>query len=159
MKKINKIAADVELLKKELLTHEPEHFGKKDIIHSFFGSLVVGLTFIFKGLLIESSLRLNWVNVSIIVLTTILIITFEIYFIGYSRVKHKKKRKPLQFVIKRLIAVYLITLSVSLFLTIIFGISEYARNISELAKIILVLSMPCGIGAVISDLFKGEKSL
>ncbi|MBW3003950.1 DUF2391 family protein [Candidatus Woesearchaeota archaeon] len=154
MKKIDKIAKDVELLKKEILPKEPEHFGTRDLIHAFFGALVVGLTFMFKGLLIESSLRLTWTNLTIIIITTIAIITLEVYFIGYSRVSQRKKRKPGQFVIKRLVAVYLITITVSLFLTNIFGISNIAGNVENIFKIVFVLSMPCGIGAALADLFK-----
>ncbi|MEA3429893.1 MAG: DUF2391 family protein [Nanoarchaeota archaeon] len=154
MKKIDKLAKDIELIKKEILPKEPEHFNVKDIIHAFFGALVVGLTFMFKGLLLESSLRLSWTNIVVIIITTVVIITLEIYFIGYSRVTTKKERKPGQFVIKRFITVYLITLTVSLFLINIFGISSIAGNVSNVFKLVFVLGMPCGIGATLADLFK-----
>ena len=154
MKNINKLARDVELIKKEILPKEPEHFGTKDIIHAFFGSFVVGLTFIFKGLLIESGVMLNWTNILIIIITTLVILAAEIYFIGYDRVKKRSHRKPGQFVFKRLVAVYLITFTVSLFLINIFGISNLAGSLNNVFKLVFVISMPCGIGAALADLFK-----
>lgn len=154
MDKIDKIAKDIELLKKEVLPKEPEHFSTRDIIHAFFGALVVGLTFMFKGSLIDNTLSLSWNNIFVIITTTIIIIALEVYFIGYTRVKNKKKRRPGQFVLKRLFAVYLITITVALFLTNIFGISSIAGSASNIFKLVFVLSMPCGIGAALADLFK-----
>jgi len=154
MNKTDKFQKDIELLKKHILPQEPEHFGTTDIIHAFFGAFVMGLTFFFKEFLIKSSIKLSWINIGVIIFTTIIIIIFEIYFIGYSRVKNKKKRRPIQFVAKRHIAVYLITITVSIFLANIFAIHTFAGGASNVFKIVFVLAMPCGIGAALADLFK-----
>ncbi|MBW3015384.1 DUF2391 family protein [Candidatus Woesearchaeota archaeon] len=149
-----KIEKDVAHLKKELIIKEPEHFSIRDIISAFFGALVIGLTFMFKGLLIQQSITLSFFNVGIIVLTTLALMALEIYFIGYTRVQYKHKRKPGQFILKRLTAIYLISFTVSLYLVNIFGISKLAGNIENIMKIVLVLTLPCGIGATLSDLLK-----
>ena len=152
---LDRIEKDVLDIKK-IVTEEfpPEHFGAKDIVYSFFGALVIGLTFMFKGLLIQAGMNLRWENVVLIVLTTLLILTFEIYFIGYSRVRNKEKRPFAQFWAKRLISIYLISIAVSFMLAYLFGINYMAGNTEVLLKIIFAVSMPCAIGAAFTDLLK-----
>lgn len=155
MKKIDKIAKDVEFLRNELTTQEPEHFGTKDVVYASFGALFIGLTFTLKGLLIDIAKNLAWTNITIIIITTLVLISLEIYFIGYSRVSDKRKRKPAQFILKRLLAVYIITFTVSMFLTNLFGLNYLVNNsLEDTFKIVFVLSMPCGIGAALADLLK-----
>jgi uncharacterized membrane protein len=152
---LDRIEKDLKEVK-EMIAEEipPEHFGAKDVIYSFLGALVIGLTFMFKGLLIQAGINLRWENVILIVLTTLLILTFEIYFIGYSRVKHKERRPFLQFWAKRLISIYVISIAVSFMLAYLFGINYMAGNTEVLLKIIFAVSMPCAIGAAFTDLLK-----
>ena len=87
MTKTDRLERKLDEVKKLLIEEKPpEKFGKKDFFYSFFGALVVGLTFMFKGLLIQSGINLAWSNVAMIVIVTLIILTIEIYLIGYSRV-------------------------------------------------------------------------
>ena len=141
---------------KEMIAEKrpPEHFGAQDIIYSFFGALIVGLTFVLKGLLIQAGTTLRWENVILIVLTTLLILTFEIYFVGYRRVKHKERRPFLQFWLKRVVSIYVISVAVSFMIAYLFGINYMVGSTEVLMKIVFAVSMPCAIGAAFTDLLK-----
>ena len=155
MTNAERLERKVDEVKKLLIEEKPpEKFGKKDFVYSFFGALVVGLTFMFKGLLIQSGINLSWRNVAMIVIVTLFILTMEIYLIGYSRVKNKEKRPFGQFWAKRLLTIYLIAIFVSSLLAYLYGIHELAVTNESFIKIIFAVSLPCAIGASFTDLLK-----
>ncbi len=161
MKKRGKLEQDIYHIEREihnlyekLYEKRPSHFHFRDIINSFVGSLILGLTFVFKGSLIELSLTLTKVNISFIILVTAIILTFQIYFMGYSRVKHKKRRKFGQFWAKRFFTLYFIAILVSFMLVYLFNMDAVASNFTNVLKIVIAVSMPCAIGAAIPSLLK-----
>jgi uncharacterized membrane protein len=143
---------EVKLLKDKLIIQTPEHFSKRNILSIFSGALFFGLTFMFKGLLVEIALILPTANILLIVASTIMILMGQIYFIGYNKVADKKRRKMGQFVLKRLAASYSIALIVAFYLSFIFGIMFVAGDILGFIKLVLVLTMPCAVGGAIGDL-------
>lgn len=155
MAKIDNIAKDVKELKERLFEKEPEHFSVGDLINSFFGALILGLTFTLKGLLIDIGLRLTQTNVIAIIVSTVVILTAEIYFIGYSTVRRKKERPFGQFWLKRILTFYVVAFIVSGLLVYIYGIPNLP-GITEanILKIVVAISMPCAIGAAVGDLLK-----
>lgn len=158
MSKIDEIKKGVNELRERLIIAEPEHFSKQDLVYAFFGALLLGLTFAVKGLLIKVSQALTMMHVVLIVVSTLLILTAEIYFIGYSRVTKKEERRFGQFWLKRIIAFYAVAIIISFFLVYIFGLNllpEIAvHNSFGALKLIVLISMPCAIGAAITDLLK-----
>ncbi len=151
----SKILAALETIEKEIKgEEEPDLFSAKDVMRALFGALFLGFGFVFSKLLFEASMNLGWFNVIIIVISTILIISAEIYFIGYERVKDKKRRKFPQFWAKRFFAFYPIGIIVSCYLVAVFGLLNDAGSTENAVKLILAVSMPCSIGAAISDLLK-----
>src|SRR3989338_10522871 len=89
---------DIDLIKKHLFKElPPEHFSSKDIVRSFFGAAFIGSTFIFTRTLIEVSTILDSTRIMLIIISTIGILTAEIYYIGYQRVENKKIRPFAQF--------------------------------------------------------------
>ena len=52
-KDLDIIENDVKHLTERLIERRPDHFSKRDVINAFFGALFLGLTFMFKGLLVE----------------------------------------------------------------------------------------------------------
>lgn len=153
-KELDNIDKQVFELKEKLLEKRPEHFGKRDIVNAFFGALLVGITFVFKGNLIDIGIRMSLYHVIAIVIGTIFILTAQIYFIGYSRVINKKERPFGQFWVKRLSTLYGISIIVSLYLIYIFGIDQLLGNIPNLIKIAVIITMPSAIGAAIPSLIK-----
>jgi len=152
---LNEIDADLKTIKREISgEQEPELFSLKDIMRAFFGALFLGFGFVFSKLLFEASMGLGWASIITIVISTILIISAEIYFIGYERVKEKGKRKFLQFWAKRFFAFYPIGIIVSYYLVAVFGLLGQVGSTENAIKLILAVSMPCSIGAAISDLLK-----
>ncbi len=150
------LETDIKKIKKEVCDKNIEHFSSKDIIISFFGALLVGTSFIFKGNLLKVSTQLSSTNLIYIVVTTLIVLTGEIYFIGYSRVRDKKKRPFSQFLVKRLFTIYSMSLFVGILLVFLYGLHTFlkADGIADIIKIVVGVSFPASIGATITDLLK-----
>jgi len=155
-KDIKHIERKVSDIKKEISRKEPPHFSKKDIVHAFFGALIIGLTFVFKGKLIDVVSTLSGKHIVLIIASTLVILSTQIYFIRYTKVKDKKHRHFLQFLMKRIVTLYIIALIVSFYLVYIFHIEYVVGNFMNAFKLVIVISMPCAIGAAIPGLFKQD---
>jgi len=153
-KEVKHIEKQIDNLYEKLYEKVPSHFHYRDIINAFVGSLVLGLTFVFKGSLIQISLTLTKAHLAFIVLVTAVILTFQIYFVGYSRVKYKHRRKFGQFWAKRFFTLYFIAILVSLSLVYLFNMDSLAGSLYGVFKIVIAVSMPCAIGAAIPSLLK-----
>ncbi|MFA5797672.1 MAG: DUF2391 family protein [Candidatus Woesearchaeota archaeon] len=147
------IKKDVEDIKNSI-DKTPEHFSEKDILRAFVGSLFLGFSIIFSGNLLTIVRAMPFIHIWIIILFTLLVLTAEIYFIGYKRVLKTDNRKFGQFWIKRLLAFYIVAIIVAFILTYIFGLIYLADGTSELIKILFIVSGPAAIGASIGDLLK-----
>lgn len=153
-KEIKKIGSKISDLHEKILEKRPSHFKSRDIMNAFFASLILGLVFIFKGSLFDIAVKLSGTHLVAIVIATLIILTAEIYFIGYSRVKKKKERHFCQFWLKRLVTLYAIAILISLFLIYIFGINILVHTSYDVLRIVIALSMPCAIGAAVPSLLK-----
>lgn len=153
-KEIEEIEHDISYIRDKLIEKRPSTFSKRNVVNAFFGSLIIGMTFMFKGNLIRVIENLQIYHVFLIISSTLLILTAQIYFISYTRVKNKKKRPFRQFLFKRLTSLYLITWIVSIYLVYIFSINSFYSSLFETFKMTIVLSMPCAIGAAVPSLLK-----
>ena len=153
-KDIERIERNVGKIKKELVEKDQPHFSKRDIINAFFGALLIGLTFVFKGRLVETVLALSVSYIILIIISTLFILSVQIYFIGYSRVKDKKHRHFGSFWVKRLLTLYIIALIVSFYLVYTFNVENALGSFVTAFKLVIVISMPCAIGAAIPSLIK-----
>lgn len=144
----------VNHMKEKVVDKEPEHFSKRDILNAFFGSLIVGLTFIFKGDIIKSAINLRITHIEMIILSTFIILIAQIYFIGYLRVKDKSKRTFGEFMTKRLLTLYSMAVITAFFLIYIFNIDFTLPTFKDEIKMVILLSMPCSVGAAIPSLLK-----
>ncbi|MBW2970151.1 TIGR02587 family membrane protein [Candidatus Woesearchaeota archaeon] len=154
MAKIDQVAKDVHVLRERLVEKIPARFSMGHIVTAFFGALFFGFTFVLKGLLFEVGLSLsNW-DLFLIVLATLIILTAEIYFVGYQKVpvEHRKFRHFGQFWFKRIVTYYLISLFVALMLLYIYGITQLAATYMNMFKLVVAISFPAAIGAAASDL-------
>ena len=150
---IIKIEGIVEKLKECVVDRNPTHFSMQDVIISFLGALFFGITFIMKGNLINTTIRLDIARLILISVSTVLVLLLGIYYLGYKRVKDKNKRKPLQFIVKRLVTLYLVSIIVPFFLVYVFAIDQQVGTFYNVIKTVIVLSMPCALGTSISYLF------
>lgn len=149
---LRKMRVNMDYLRHKLLDEDLDYFSSRDINHAFFGALIIGLTFVFKGLLIEIGMQLPWKNVLLIILATLLILTSEIYYVGYAKVRDKERRPFFQFWIKRLTAMYVIAIVVSFFLLYLFGFMMQSGNPENFMKLVFVVAMPCAIGTAIPSM-------
>jgi uncharacterized membrane protein len=153
---IDCIETEIKKIRERLLDRVPEHYSKRDMINAFFGSLTIGITFILKGATVRTAVGLDVFHTELVIAATLMILFVEIYFIGYSRVKNKSQRKLGQFMTKRLIALYGITLLISVSLVYLLNLnnSEYVTSFMDVMKIVVVVSFPCAIGAAVPSLLK-----
>jgi uncharacterized membrane protein len=150
-KELKKIKKDLNEIKEILKPKEPKHFSKRHIITAFIGSLIIGQTFALKGLLYTVAYNLTKIHLLLIILATILILTIEIHFIGYSRLKKRKNRHFFQFWLKRIITYAIVAIIVSIGLVFLHNMNT---TIIDTIKIITVLGFPCAVGASLSDLLE-----
>ncbi|MEM4282133.1 MAG: DUF2391 family protein [Candidatus Woesearchaeota archaeon] len=149
---LKQIASDVRLIREEMVEKVPSHFSPRHITSAFFGALFIGMMFVIKGLLLQVASILTSRHLWIIAAATFIILTGEIYFVGYSRVKDKSKRPFGQFWFKRIVSYSIIAVLVSYFLVYIYGINILAG--ANTYKVIVALLLPCAVGASLADLLK-----
>lgn len=150
----NALLADVGLIK-QILQKEvpPEHFSSKDVIRSFFGATFIGVTFIFNKNLVELAPQLDSARIGLVILSTLVLLSLEIYFIGYQRVLDPQ-RTFFQFWLKRVVTFYVVALIVSLYLSFLYNVTGLVGSVENAARLVIAMSMPCAIGASITDLLK-----
>ncbi len=90
----------------------------------------------------------------IMILLTFIFLTIGIYVIGYQRVVDKNRRRFGQFWLKRIFAFYLIGLLVAIGLSFLFGIQYLVNDGHFVSRVIIIMSVPCAIGASLADLLK-----
>lgn len=148
---------NVEKLRESLVEKVPSPFSAKDIINSLFGAMIMGMTFVFKGGVLTVASNLEMLHVFLIIIVTLVILVAEIYFIAYSRVKDRSQRKFRQFMAKRLLSLYIITLFVTFSLIYILNINNHPilGNVPEnILKMVVVTAFPCAVGAAVPSLLK-----
>jgi uncharacterized membrane protein len=141
-------------MKDRLIDRTPEHFSRQDYIRAGIGALFLGFGAVFSGNLINIATNMPESHLYIIIFGTLLILTMEIYIVGYSRVTDKETRKFGQFWMKRIVAFYIIALIVAFVLAFTFGLQFLVPMRSDFFNIILIMSAPCAIGAAFGDLIK-----
>ena len=153
-KEILEVRDIVNSMKEKVLDKHPSHFSRRDIVNASFGSLTIGLAFVFKGAIYDTAMKLDLLHTELIILSTFLILMAQIYFIGYSRVKEKTKRQFGEFMTKRLTTLYFVSIISSFFLIYIFNIDKALPTFFDTMKMVVLLSMPCSVGAAIPSLLK-----
>ena len=151
---IEEMESLIKKIKERVVDKTPSHFSVRVIFNALFGSLLFGLTFILKGALIQTALRLENLHVFLILISSVAIILGEIYFLGYSRIKDRRERKPGQFIIKRFLTLFLVSIGVAFFLVYIFGINYQVESFENVLRVVVMTMMPCAVGAGFSNLFK-----
>lgn len=134
-----------------------QHFSKEDFFYSFFGALFVGFVFMSKGFLIDIVKNLNEAQLVAITLLTIIFAVIQIYFVGYSKVVDRRHRTFGEFWTKRFITIYVASIIVSLLLIYVYGLDKTLGSPNNIFKAVIAFSMPCSLGATLSDLLKKIK--
>ena len=106
----------------------------------------------FSKYLVELAPQLDVQRLILIILSTVAILTLEIYYIGYQRVQDPQ-RKFFQFWFKRLVTFFVVAILVSAYLPYIYSLTTVVGG-ENVIKLVIAMSMPCAIGASITDLMK-----
>jgi len=152
MAKIDQIAKDVRVLRERVVERVPGHFDMRHIVTAFLGALLFGFTFVLKGLLFNVGLALNNWHLISITLVTWIILSAEIYFVGYMRVPNKERRPFGQFWAKRIATYYFISIIAAYLLIKLYGLNVLAETPYHVLKLVIAVSFPAAIGAAITDL-------
>ena len=147
MTKVDQIAADSRLLRERLVDKVPAHFDTGHVMSAFFGALFFGFTFVLKGLLFQVGLALTPFHLAMIIISTLAILSAQIYFIGYARIQHPEKRPFMQFWLKRIIAYYAIAIFTAFLLLFVYGVVEIVQSPYLVFKLVIAVSFPAAIGA------------
>ncbi len=153
-REVEEIERQIRFLEEKLLEKRPSHFSRRNVINALFASFIIGFTIILKGRVIDIALALNPVHLWIIVFSTALILFLEIYYIGYTRVKPEEHRRFGQFLAKRFLTFYGVAVIVSFFLIYVLGINQFIPTFTGVLKLIVLVSMPCAVGASIPSMLK-----
>lgn len=144
----------VSRIKEQIVDAEPAHFSKNEILKITFGSLAIGFAIIFREALVDVAINLDLIHIEMIILTTMLLLIAEIYFVWFNMVKDKARRKLGEFLTKRLITLYFVAVLSSFFLIYIFNIDKNISSFSDVMKLVVMMSMPCSVGAAIPSMLK-----
>jgi uncharacterized membrane protein len=156
-KEICALERNLENIKEKLITKNPSKFSIKDVVNAFFGALLIGLTFAFKGGLVALATNIDYQHLVVMVFVTLFILVFQIYFISYARVPNKNERKFLSFMIKRLVVLYSVSMFVTIGLVFLLNLNNnplVGNDPIIIRNLIIVISFPCAIGAAIPGLLK-----
>ncbi|PLW80319.1 hypothetical protein C0585_03310 [Candidatus Woesearchaeota archaeon] len=153
-KELEEVKENLAFMRSKLLDKRPSHFSRRDIINAFFGALIISLTFALKGGLVDTAISLNTFHIEAIIAFTFLILVAEIYFIGYSRVEDKRLRPFGQFLTKRLVTLYVISLSIALILVYLLNINERVGDFHNTMKAVVIITMAGAIGSAVPNLLK-----
>ena len=156
-KELELLEKNLNSIRESLLVKVPSKFSTRDIINAFFGSLILGLSFVLKGGIIEAAMNLQHLHLILLIVETIFILSLEIYFISYLRVKNRTARKMGQFITKRLFTLYSITMITTIALVYILNLNNHplvGNDIHNIIKLVIMNSFPCAIGAAVPSLLK-----
>lgn len=152
-KQIKQIQEKRKNLTEKLEKKQPAHFKIRDVVHDFFAALIFGLALVFKSDLPHFAKIMSYNHVIAIVVSTILILTGTIYFSGYKGITDKTT-KFFWFWLDRLLGHYAIAIIVSAYIIFLFAFNTQVSSPAEVYQMIMILSMPCAIGAAVPNLLK-----
>lgn len=152
---MDRLLKEVVSLRREVLRlSPPEYFSMKDVARSFFGSLLLAFTFIFSSRLVEQTKLMTSAHVLFIIVATLVILTVEIYFIGYARVPNRRNRPFYEFWAKRIVTFYLVAWVVSFGVALLYAFNSVFPSLTGLAVFAVGVSLPASIGAAFADLLR-----
>jgi uncharacterized membrane protein len=151
---LERIDKKISTIKLKLVDHAPAPYSLKDVVRAFFGSLLVGLTFLHKGALIQGAQHLSIIHLVAIAGLSVIVVSAETYYLGYRKVIDKRERPPGQFIFKRVLTFASVAFLVSVGLVFLFALNEQLTSVYELWSIIIALCMPCMLGACLGDMVK-----
>lgn len=122
----------------------------RDILQIIIGATILAIPVAFTEEVWQLSIKLPKLNIGILALTSIIFISLFVYLNFYRF--HLKEYK-FDF-IKRVLAIYFISLLIVCFLLIIIGQCPLISNFGVAIKRIIIVAFPSSMSASVSDLIK-----
>ena len=135
------------------MKQEPHHFSAEDFFKALFGSILVGMSFLFNKAMFEYAMQIQPAHIMLIIIITFTAVTLEIYALSYKFVKNRKERPFSEFWAKRFF-----TIIASSFVTIwaivhIYNINEFITTQQEF-KLIVAVVMPAAVAGAAIEILK-----
>lgn len=135
------------------MKREPHHFTYTDFGKAMFGSFIIGLTFLFKGSLVDYAVRMNTGHMIAIILLTFILVSVEIYFLSYKFVRNRQQRPFYEFWAKRFFAI-MISSFITIYLTMyLYGINYFLTQ-PEMIKVASAIFLPAAIAGAAVEILK-----
>jgi len=135
------------------MKREPHHFSLRDFLKAMLAALIVALTFVFKGSMFEYAEKMNSSHVFFVLVVTCIIVTIEIYFLGYRFVTNRKERPFYEFWAKRFFTIITSSFIMVWLIIHMYGINEYITTQEEL-KFIFAVLFPSAIAGAAMEILK-----
>jgi uncharacterized membrane protein len=135
------------------MKREPHHFSLRDFMKAMLGSLIMALTFIFKGSMLDFARNMQFSHMMTVIAATCVVVTIEIYFFSYRFVKNRLERPFSEFWAKRFFTIIISSFVMIWLIIHIYGINEYITPIDEF-KFIIAILMPASVAGAAIEILK-----
>ncbi|MBU0535445.1 MAG: DUF2391 family protein [Nanoarchaeota archaeon] len=132
---------------------EPHHFTWNDFFKALLGSLVVGITFLFKGAMQTYALSMKYTNIILVITITLVVVSLEVYFLSYRFVVNRKARPFSEFWAKRFFAIVISSFAAIYLLMYVYGINHFLTH-TEILKLSVAIFMPAAIAGAAVEILK-----
>jgi uncharacterized membrane protein len=122
----------------------------RDITQILLGSALLSLPIAFTEEVWELGISLPWINIILLLITSLSLISFYVYYNFYRR--HFKNN--FLIFLKRILITYIISLLISGLILFLIGKFSVGEGLSTTLKRMIILSFPASIGAAITDSLK-----
>lgn len=135
------------------MAREPHHFSKEDFMRAMFGSFIIGMTFLFKGSMLEFATKMSMKNIVYVIILTCLIVSMVIYLLRYRYVQHKEERPLYEFWAKRFFSITISAFAMQYLLIYVYGLNSYLTGI-EMFKLVSAIFMPAATAGAAVEMLK-----
>jgi uncharacterized membrane protein len=142
--------------KYKLGVRPPHHFSVHDFLNAVFGSFFVALTFLFKGGMTSIALNMPVANMIALVIFTFVIITFEIYMLGYRYVRKRAQRPFRQFWVHRFTTMVLASFGSIYLIMYLYGLDANYTHI-EMLRIACTIFLPAAAAGAAMELLRKKR--
>lgn len=139
------------------MKREPPRFTRDDFARAFFGSFIAAVTFLFKGSMVSFSIQMSVFSTMAVALLTCLLLTVEIYVLGYKYVQDRKRRPFLEFWAKRFFSIILSSFLAIYLLMFAYGIQDIVGDPTLLFKVAIAVLLPAATAGGAVEILRKKK--
>ncbi len=140
---------------------KPEKFGLDDVAQQIFGAVLFSAPLSVTEEVWKLAQNLGFTRMLVFVILSVVIATIIIYYTKFQRVAKESIGGDIDthivgrmYVPKRLVSLFIISYSVSIFILWLFGVMSFVNDLFWTFKIFIFISFFASIGAATADIIK-----